>query len=80
MRTINEQETDAILKLAEENERLKTIIRHAVADRTGVYFICGEAGEKDANGLPEKIMVCPAMGADGFAVYERKVQYTAPAY
>lgn len=30
----------------------------------GVYFICGEAGEKDQNGIPEQIHVCPAYGSD----------------
>lgn len=46
-------------------QRLKTIIKHANAERfEGVYFICGEGGEKDQNGLPEVIHVCPAYGAD----------------
>jgi hypothetical protein len=46
-------------------ELLKKIFLHATAEkRFGVYFICGEGGIKDANGLPENIMVCPAYGAD----------------
>tara|TARA_B110000977_G_scaffold12072_1_gene15470 strand:- start:3413 stop:3637 length:225 start_codon:yes stop_codon:yes gene_type:complete len=46
-------------------ELLKKIFLHATAEkRFGVYFICGESGTKDANGLPENIMVCPAYGAD----------------
>lgn len=36
------------------------------------YFICGEGGEKDDNGMPDKLMVCPAYGTDFFYVYEYK--------
>tara|TARA_B110000908_G_C10079913_1_gene369077 strand:- start:212 stop:436 length:225 start_codon:yes stop_codon:yes gene_type:complete len=46
-------------------ELLKKIYLHATAEnRFGVYFICGEGGVKDDNGLPEYIGVCPAYGAD----------------
>jgi hypothetical protein len=44
------------------------------------YFICGEGGEKDDMGLPEKIMVCPAYGLDGFAMYTKTSDYSAPEY
>ena len=67
-------------QLREENERLKKIIRHAAADRTGVYFICGEGGKKDAVGLPNQIQVCPAIGSDGFAIYTKTTEYSAPEY
>jgi hypothetical protein len=45
-------------------ETLKTMFRHAMAENSGVYYICGESGHKDDNGLPEGISVCPAYGAD----------------
>jgi hypothetical protein len=46
-------------------ELLKKIFIHANPEKfEGVYFICGESGDKDALGLPEGIMVCPAYGAD----------------
>lgn len=46
-------------------QRLKTIFKHANAEKfEGVYFICGEAGEKGQDGLPEMILVCPAYGVD----------------
>jgi len=45
-----------------------------------IYFICGQAGEKDKMGLPEKILVCPSYGADGFAVYTKTTEYSAPGY
>ena len=31
-------------------------------------------------GLPEKIMVCPAYGLDGFAIYTKTSNYSAPEY
>jgi hypothetical protein len=68
-------------KLREENEKFKNIFRHANAEKLdGVYFICGEAGEKDDMGLPEKILVCPAYGLDGMAIYTRTSDYSAPGY
>lgn len=69
-----------IKKLEEQNLKLKTMIRHAVAERTGVYFICGEAGAKDNVGLPEKVLMCPAFGSDGFAIYTKTSEYSAPGY
>lgn len=73
-------EKSEIERLQAENDRLKAMIRHAVADRTGVYFICGDGGTKDDLGLPEIILVCPAYGADGFAIYKKASEYSAPSY
>jgi len=61
-------------------EKLKKIWLHSVPEKSGTYFICGEAGDKDASGLPEKIMVCPAYGLDGFAIYTKTTDYSAPSY
>ena len=52
----------------------------AFPEKSGHFFICGEAGEKDSMGLPEKIMVCPAYGLDGFAVYKKDRDYDAPEW
>ena len=48
------------------------VIRHLdLAEKLGnIYFICGEAGAKDVNNMPEKIMVCPAYGVDFFYEYQ----------
>ncbi len=57
------------------------ILRHIMAEKLeGVYFICGEGGEKDSVGLPKKILVCPTYGSDGFAVYTKTSDYSAPGY
>jgi hypothetical protein len=68
-------------QLRESNEKFLKIFRHANAEKLeGVYFICGEGGEKDAMGLPEKILVCPAYGLDGMAIYTKTSDYSAPGY
>jgi hypothetical protein len=65
----------------EKLRRVHTMVRHLSAEKLdGVFFICGEAGEKDDMGLPEKIMVCPAYGLDGFAMYTKTSGYSAPEY
>jgi hypothetical protein len=60
---------EEVLLLRKKVEKYETIIKHAMAEKSGAFFICGEAGEKDSMGLPEKIMVCPTHGLDGFASY-----------
>ena len=62
-------------------QKLKTILKHSKAEQlAGVYFICGEGGEKDEMGLPEFISVCPAFGLDGFAMYKKHKEYSAPEW
>lgn len=58
----------------------RVILKHILADRTGVYFICGESGDKDKLGLPEKIMICPAYGLEGMAVYTKTKDYSGPQW
>ena len=57
---------DEVVRLREENEKMKYFLRHNVfaEKQYGVYFICGEGGEKDQNGIPEHIHICPAYGSD----------------
>lgn len=62
-------------------QKLKTILKHSKAEQLAdVYFICGEGGEKDEMGLPEFISVCPAFGLDGFAMYKKHKEYSAPEW
>lgn len=75
-----------IVKLREEVEYLKKsyetamkIVRSTYPDKfSDTYFICGEGGEKDKNGLPEQVLVCPAYGADWFQIYERTTKTVGP--
>ena len=74
---------DACLDLAKAREkdiRTTQILCKAFPEKSGHFFICGEAGEKDNMGLPEKIMVCPAYGLDGFASYKKDRDYDAPGW
>ena len=52
-------------------ERLKKIWFHSTM-KTGGFFICGEGGEHDLNGLPDLILVCPHPGINITAIYEKK--------
>jgi len=63
-------------KLRSEVELYNKIFLHSfAADKFGdIYFICGELGEKDSNGLPDKLMICPAYGVDWFQIYEKTNQ------
>ena len=65
----------------EQFQLLKKIFVHVSAEKfDGVYFICGETGEKDSMGLPDFISVCPAYGLDGFAMYKKHTDYSAPGW
>jgi hypothetical protein len=43
-------------------------------------FICGMSEDRDEMGLPERLLVCPYEGLDGFAVYTKTADYSAPGY
>jgi len=62
--------------------KLWTMVKHMdMAERLGgIYFICGEGGEKDTNGLPESIYICPAYGVDWFQVYKKTDLESAPEW
>lgn len=49
----------------------KIIRRIYVEHFPDTYFVCGESGNKDQNGLPDRIEVCPAYGVDWSQIYER---------
>ena len=47
-------------------EMMNKFLRHNAFPEKhfGVFFICGEAGEKDTNGIPEEVHICPAYGSN----------------
>ncbi len=53
-------------------KKLTKIWFHTQPDKSGSFFICGEGGDHDENGLPDTILVCPQMGANITAIYEKK--------
>ena len=66
----------ALHSLTEEEyklfQKLVKVWYHSQSDETGSFFICGESGEQDFNGLPETILVCPKMGSDVTIVYRKE--------
>lgn len=74
--------------LKAEVERLKTkcnmqaaILRHLSPERNpDVFFICGVSGQRDENGMPERIEVCPAYGLDWAVVYVRSERTVGPEW
>lgn len=75
---------DLWYKLAESQrayEAAMRVIRSAFAEKfPDTYFISGEAGTKDDNNMPEKILVCPAYGLDFVYVYERTEKTHGPEW
>ena len=68
-------------ELAMLRKCFKLVTHSGLAEKMGgIYFICGELGEKDINNMPKKIMVCPAYGVDFSYVYEYTGQTTGPEW
>lgn len=61
-------------------QKLLKVWAHSAAEKTGLFFVCGQAGEVDQMGLPEHIFVCPSYGLDGMAMYTLSKPYSAPEY
>ena len=59
-------------ELRRENDKLKDILSKLVPEKSGHYFICGQLGKTDQNGLPDGLMVCPAYGSDVIQVYSKR--------
>jgi hypothetical protein len=55
-------------------------LRTSYPEKSGWYFICGEGGTRDDNGLPERLHICPAYGVDWFQTYQRTDKTSGPEY
>jgi len=62
---------DTVKGAKEHIEKLENILRKAFPEQSGHFFICGEMGNHDNNGLPDKVQICPAYGCDWSQIYER---------
>jgi hypothetical protein len=79
---------DRIEELEAEVERLKakcdmqaTILRRLTPEtHPGTFFIHGTLGDKDQNGMPEKLMVIPTYGVDFSYIYVRAEKTTGPEW
>lgn len=72
--------TNEIEKLRADNAKLREILRHMFPEKSNDFFICGHIGERDSLGLPDKVLICPTYGLDGFAIYQKVGEYTSPGY
>ena len=61
-------------------EKVDMYLKTSYPDKSGSYFICGEGGVKDDNGLPERLHICPAYGADWMMLYTRTDKTHGPEY
>lgn len=61
-------------------EKVEMHLKTSYPDKSGSYFICGEGGVKDGNGLPERLHICPAYGADWMMTYQRTDKTHGPEY
>jgi hypothetical protein len=61
-------------------EKVELYLKTSYPEGSGFYFICGEGGTKNDNGLPERLHVCPAYGADWMMLYTRTDKTSGPEY
>lgn len=61
-------------------DRLSTVLATANPEISGAMFICGVGGETCQDGMKEYVMICPAPGAAGHAIYKKETDYSAPGY
>ena len=79
MREVHVEEPlmELIQDATDRMELMSKFLRHNLlaTKLEGVFFICGEAGERDRNGIPEHIHICPAYGSDVSYVFTRGKSY-----
>ena len=88
MRESIEDDGAVIHRLELEVERLKkkcnmqAMVLRALNPEAhpGTPFIMGHFGEKDANGLPERLLVVPSFGADWGQFYQRTDRTAGPEW
>ena len=80
-RAIQREAADEIERLREKCDKQAMILRRLNPENfPDTYFICGEMGEKDQNGMPQKIMVAPAYGVDFAYEYVYNGRVTGPEW
>lgn len=74
------EDMEKLVKVAKYLQKVKTALLTSKPEKSGALFITGVSGERDDMGLPEYISVCPTHGLDGFAMYKKHTEYSAPSY
>ena len=70
-----------IERLREKCDNQAMILRRLTPEKfPDSIFIHAELGTKDANGMPEKLLVVPAYGCDFSYIYERTEKTTGPEW
>lgn len=69
---------DELESLRKENEQLKEELKRLYGVERP--FVCGSTKDIDTDGMPVYVLVCPMYGSDGFAIYKKHRQYSAPSY
>ena len=76
-----DEAANEIERLREKCTKQAMILRRLNPENfSDTYFICGEMGEKDQNGMPAKIMVAPAYGVDFAYEYVYNGRVTGPEW
>ena len=72
---------EEIKRLREKCDKQSMILRRLTPENyPGMYFIAGDLGEKDQNGMPKKILVVPSYGVDFSYVYEYTDKVIGPGW
>lgn len=72
---------DEIERLRKKCDKQAMILRRLNPENfPGIYFICGEGGEKDMNGMPETILVVPSYGSDISYMYTKSDKISSPEW
>ena len=75
-----ESEVERLNKLNNVYAKLHAKLVHEYPEKSGSFFICGGLGSQDSFGVPDRILICPQYGADGFYVYKKEKDYSAPEW
>ena len=69
---LSRQAADELEEMHDLLCKQQVILRRVFAEQLpDTWFVSGELGEKDSNGLPKFIEVCPAYGLDWSQLYEK---------
>jgi hypothetical protein len=78
---LNGKAADEIERLTKKCDMQATILRRLTPEtHPGTFFIYGTLGDKDQNGMPEKLMVIPTYGVDFSYIYVRAEKTTGPEW
>lgn len=75
-----EAQVDKLERANKLYEKLHNKLMHEMPEKSGRFFICGALGDTDDFGVPERLMICPSYGSDGFYVFKKERDYDAPGY